>query len=73
MKTIYACSCGSTNLWRDAAVSVNDTNNVITYDSVSCGDCSYDGHRFREAQVPDDFTDDCLTPEQLASSVEAYL
>jgi hypothetical protein len=73
MKTIYACRCGSTRLWRDAAVAVNDEENVVTYDNVSCGDCSYDGHTFRKAEVPDDFDDDRLTPEQLAAAEEVHL
>lgn len=55
MKKIYACHCGSTNLWRDAAVAVNDGDQVTTYDSVSCSDCGYDGSYYYQIEVPDDF------------------
>lgn len=55
MKTIYACKCGSTRLWRDAAQDVNDDLNVVTYDNVSCGECGYDGHLYRAYNIADDF------------------
>lgn len=54
MKTITICHCGSPRIFRDAAVNVN-TDDVSTYDAISCGDCSYDGRHYYPVEVPDDF------------------
>lgn len=54
MKTITVCHCGSPRIYRDAAVNVN-TEDVSTYDAISCSDCGYDGRHYYPVEVPDDF------------------
>ena len=79
--TIYACGmCGRTDLWRDAAVSVNDPSEVAEYDDVNCAHCGYDGSCYIKVQVTDglvleDVTDDgyVLLPEWRAKAEECYL
>lgn len=47
MKTIYCCAqCRSTNICRDAWVSVNDPEVSDTYDNTWCADCGYDGSHY---------------------------
>ena len=79
--TIYACAkCGSTDLWRDAAVSINDPSNVAEHDATNCSHCGYDGTHYLSVQVEDrvvvdDFTDASyvLLPEWRAKAEECYL
>ena len=53
-RTITVCRCGSPRVYRDAAMNVN-TEEVNTYDSMSCSDCGYDGRHYREVEVSKDF------------------
>ena len=64
MKTITVCHCGSPRILRDAAVNVN-TEEVSTYDAISCGDCSYDGRHYYPVEVPDEFDVDTDTVNTL--------
>lgn len=72
-RTIYACRCGSTRLWRDAAQDVNDPENFVTYDSVVCGLCDYDGANYHLVEVPDDFDEDRVDVALLTQETEVYL
>lgn len=53
-RMITVCKCGSPRVYRDAAMNVN-TEEVSTYDSMSCSDCGYDGRHYREVEVPAEF------------------
>ena len=59
MQTIYACTCGSTDLYRDAAIEINDSHQVHEYSSVSCGSCGYDGSHYIEVQLSEEEIADC--------------
>lgn len=37
MHTIYACACGSTDLYQDAAIETNNPDRVHSYSTVTCG------------------------------------
>ena len=81
MQTIYACTCGSTDLYRDAAIEVNNPDRVHSYSTVTCGECGYDGSRYIELTLSDqEFEalmstelDGSLTPEQLERGTETFL
>ena len=81
MQTIYACTCGSTDLYRDAAIEINDSHQVHEYSSVSCGSCGYDGSHYIEVQLSEEEIADLqsferdgrLTPEQLARGSATFL
>jgi hypothetical protein len=61
-RTITVCRCGSPRVYRDAAVNVN-TEEMSTYDSMSCSDCGYDGRHYREVEVDADFDESCDSVE----------
>ena len=81
MKNIYACTCGSTDLYRDAAIEINNSDRVHEYSSVSCGSCGYDGSHYIEVLLSDEEIealmstelDGRLTPEQLARGAPTFL
>ena len=81
MRTIYACTCGSTDLYRDAAIEVNNPDRVHSYSSVSCGACGYDGSHYIELTLSEEEFEDlpllesdgCLTPEQLERGAPTFL
>ena len=81
MRTIYACICGSTNLYRDVAVEVNSPGRVHCYPSVDCGACGYDGSRYIKLTLSDEEVetlmstelDGRLTPEQLERGAPTFL
>ena len=81
MQTIYACTCGSTDLYQDAAIEVNNPDRVHSYSSVECGDCGYDGSHYIELTLSDEEIealmsserDGRLTPEQLARGSATFL
>ena len=81
MQTIYACTCGSTDLYRDAAIEVNNPDRVHSYSSVECGACGYDGSHYIEVLLSDEEIealmstelDGRLTPEQLARGAPTFL
>ena len=81
MRTIYACTCGSTDLFRDAAIEVNNPDRVHDYSSVSCAVCGYDGSRYIELTLSDQEVealmstelDGRLTPEQLERGAPTFL
>ncbi len=55
MKLVTYCThCGGTTVLQDAYLYVN-TGEYNTYDNMVCGDCSYDGNNFEQAEVDDDF------------------
>ena len=76
MKTIYFClQCNCVNLMRDAYVSVNDPEDVHTFDDVCCPNCGYDGHTYGAVEVSDDFVidHDFMAPELRANAREEYI
>ena len=81
MHTIYACACGSTDLFRDAAIEINNPDRVHSYSTVTCGECGYDGSHYIELELSDQEFEDlhspegdgCLTPEQLERGTETFL
>ena len=81
MQTIYACTCGSTDLYRDAAIEINNPTRVHDYSSVTCASCGYDGSHYIEVQLSEEEIADLqsferdgrLTPEQLARGVATFL
>ena len=81
MKNIYACTCGSTDLYRDAAIEVNNPTRVHDYSSVTCAACGYDGSHYIEVLLSDEEIealmstelDGRLTPEQLARGTPVFL
>ena len=81
MQTIYACTCGSTDLYRDAAIEVNNPDRVHSYSSVECGACGYDGSDYIEVLLRDEEIealmsselDGRLTPEQLERGAPTFL
>ena len=81
MRTIYACTCGSTDLYRDAAIEVNNPDRVHCYSSVECGACGYDGSHYIELTLSDEEIeslssielDGRLTPEQLERGAPVFL
>lgn len=55
MKTIYVCGhCGSPRVYLDAYKSLNDPDEVYTYDHTVCFDCPVTDWT-EEVEVPDDF------------------
>ena len=81
MRTIYACTCGSTDLYRDAAIEINNPTRVHDYSSVQCGGCGYDGSHYIEVLLSYEEIealmsielDGRLTPEQLARGMPVFL
>lgn len=72
MKTLWACGhCRSFNLQFDAAVDVNDPENVHIYDNTSCIDCGYDGnHHYKIEDDNFDIPLDNKLPVELAKELE---
>ena len=81
MRTIYTCTCGSTNLYRDVAIEVDNLDRVHSYSSVECGACGYDGSHYIEVLLSDEEiealmsteSDGRLTPEQLERGAPTFL
>lgn len=81
MQTIYACTCGSTDLYRDAAIEINNPTRVHGYSTVTCGECGYDGSHYIELELSEQEFEDLhspesdgrLTPEQLERGAETFL
>ena len=81
MRTIYACICGSTDLYRDAAIEINNPTRVHGYSSVQCGGCGYDGSHYIEVLLSGEEiealmsteSDGRLTPEQLERGAPTFL
>ena len=81
MQTIYACTCGSTDLYRDASIEVNNPTRVHAYSSVTCGACGYDGSHYIEVLLSyeeieallSSELDGQLTPEQLGRGAPTFL
>ena len=81
MQTIYACTCGSTDLYRDAAIEINNPTRVHDYSSVTCAACGYDGSHYIEVLLSDEEIeavmstelDGRLTPEQLGRGAATFL
>lgn len=54
-KIVTSCPrCGSFLVLQDAQVVVN-TGEYHCHDTITCGDCGYDGYQFIETVVPIDF------------------
>lgn len=75
MQTLYACKCGSLDLYLHIPVRINyPKEDVFDREGApSCGACGYDGHEYQQITVPDDFDieDDDPAP-YLATAKEAF-